>query len=121
MGGGPVASGGIRIRDLADGTRAFELRFMADGKRDAVTLHERAACECGCGGGWSERAVRRELGNMQARVRAGVRVGRGTARSSTRCRADAPPSVSATRARRRWQWRRPAVRSCFTSSGSASH
>jgi integrase len=72
VGGGPVASGGIRIRDLADGTRAFELRFMANGNREAVTLHERAACECGCGGGWNERAARRELGNIQARVRAGV-------------------------------------------------
>lgn len=72
MGGGPVASGGIRIRELADGTRAFELRFMADGKREAVTLHERDGCECGCGGGWNERAARRELGNIQARVRAGV-------------------------------------------------
>jgi integrase len=72
VGGGPVASGGIRIRDLADGTRAFELRFMANGNREAVTLHERGACECGCGGGWSERAVRRELGNIQACVRAGV-------------------------------------------------
>lgn len=37
-----------------------------------MTLHERVACECGCGGGWSERAARRELGNIQARVRAGV-------------------------------------------------
>lgn len=34
MGGGPVASGGIRIRELADGTRAVEVRFMANGKRE---------------------------------------------------------------------------------------
>ena len=28
--------------------------------------------ECGCGGGWDERSARRELGNIVARVRAGV-------------------------------------------------
>jgi integrase len=37
-----------------------------------VFLHERAACRCGCGGGWDERGARTELGNLQARVRVGV-------------------------------------------------
>ena len=66
------SSGGVRIRELADGTRAFELRFTAYGQREGVTLHERADCECGCGGGWTERAARNELANVRARVRAGV-------------------------------------------------
>jgi len=35
-------------------------------------LHEQAGCECGCGGGWDEKAARRELGNTLAKVRAGV-------------------------------------------------
>ena len=41
-------------------------------KRQRVVLHERPGCECGCGGGWTERAARTELGNVLARVRAGV-------------------------------------------------
>ena len=50
----------------------FELRFLANGKRESVVLHERPDCECGCGGGWDERAARRELSNVLARVRVGV-------------------------------------------------
>ena len=66
------STGGVRTRELADGTRAFELRFSAHGRREGLTLHERADCECGCGGGWTERAARNELANVRARVRAGV-------------------------------------------------
>jgi hypothetical protein len=65
-------SGTIEASVLADGTRAFRLRFRADGKRHRLVLHERTGCECGCGGGWDERAARRELGDVLARVRAGV-------------------------------------------------
>jgi hypothetical protein len=65
-------TGGVRIRELADGTRAFELRFSAYGRREGVTLHERADCECGCGGSWTERAARNELANVRARIRAGA-------------------------------------------------
>ena len=36
------------------------------------TLHERRDCECGCGGGWSERTAAVELDNILARVKAGV-------------------------------------------------
>lgn len=39
---------------------------------ESVSLHERTDCECGCGGGWTERAARHELSNVLARVRAGV-------------------------------------------------
>jgi hypothetical protein len=68
----PPSSGSFASVALADGTRAFHLRFRAAGRRRRVVLHERAECECGCGGGWSERAARNELGNLLARVRAGV-------------------------------------------------
>lgn len=64
--------GTIHTHHLADGTRAFHLRFPAAGERPRVVLHEVAGCECGCGGGWTERAARTELGNILARVRAGV-------------------------------------------------
>src|SRR5215210_6867604 len=57
---------------LGDGSRAFHLRFSADGTRQRVVLHERAGCECGCGGGWTEPGARHELSNIVARVRAGV-------------------------------------------------
>ena len=70
-----MAEGGggiVEVRELADGTRAFRLRFMVGGRRELLTLHERGGCECGCGGGWSEPAARNELGNVLARVRAGV-------------------------------------------------
>jgi integrase len=66
------STGGILTRRLADGTRAFRLRFSADGRRHDIYLHERPGCECGCGGGWDERAARTELGNVLARVRVGV-------------------------------------------------
>jgi integrase len=69
---GRVGSGNLTVRMLADGTRAFELRFWAGDKRESITLHERPGCECGCGGGWDERAARRELSNVLARVRVGV-------------------------------------------------
>ena len=64
--------GSFGIRLLADDTRAFRLRFLAGGQREIVVLHERVGCQCGCGGGWDERAARTELGNILARVRAGV-------------------------------------------------
>ena len=67
-----TGSGRVELRELADGTRAFRLRFMVHGRRELVTLHERSGCECGCGGNWSEPAARNELGNALARVRAGV-------------------------------------------------
>ncbi len=67
-----VKAGTSEVRVLRDGTRAFRLRFLFRGEREIVTLHERAGCECGCGGGWDEPAARTELGNILARVRAGV-------------------------------------------------
>jgi integrase len=68
----PVVTGSLTTRTLADGTRSFQLRFRVAGRRARDVLHERAGCECGCGGGWDERAARYELANIQARVRAGV-------------------------------------------------
>jgi integrase len=65
-------TGTVLTRTLGDGTRAFRLRFRAHGERQELTLHERAGCPCGCGGGWSEPAARTELANINARVRAGV-------------------------------------------------
>jgi integrase len=67
-----AATGGMHVKTLADGTLGFELRFRVRGHRESVTLHERAGCRCGCGGGWDERSARRELGNVLARVHAGV-------------------------------------------------
>ncbi len=69
---GRTATGTVLPRSLGDGTRAFRLRFRVNGERHEVSLHERPGCGCGCGGGWDERAARTELGNIQARVRAGV-------------------------------------------------
>ena len=68
----PELTGQFTVEDLADGTRAFRLRFRALGQRHREVLHERPGCGCGCGGGWNERAARAELGNVLARVRAGV-------------------------------------------------
>jgi hypothetical protein len=68
----PAATGSIRTVALSDGTRAFYLRFRVDGRRTRVILHERKGCQCGCGGGWDEPGARNELGNIIARVRAGV-------------------------------------------------
>jgi integrase len=67
------ATGTIEARALVDGTRAYHLRFLAADRRELVVLHERSACTCGCGGGWSETAARTELRNLKARVRASVR------------------------------------------------
>src|SRR5919202_1389672 len=67
-----AATGTIDTITLAGGSRAFHLRFRVDGERQRVVLHERPNCECGCGGGWSEPAARHELGDIVARVRAGV-------------------------------------------------
>src|SRR5687768_3604852 len=64
--------GTVSVVGLADGTRAFRLRFHVDGARQLQVLHERPNCSCGCGGGWDERAARRELSNVLARIRAGV-------------------------------------------------
>ena len=65
-------TGTIDVVALRDGTQAFHLRFKADGKRHRVVLHGRPGCECGCGGNWSQRQARQELGDILARVRAGV-------------------------------------------------
>lgn len=66
------AKGSILTRRLTDGTRSYRLRFNVDGERHDVFLHEQPSCECGCGGGWTEPAARTELGNILARIRAGV-------------------------------------------------
>ena len=68
----PRASGTIDTKVLADGSRAFHLRFRVGGGRQRVVLHERPECPCGCGGGWTEQSARHELGDLVARVRAGV-------------------------------------------------
>lgn len=57
---------------LADGSRAFQIRFPVNGVRERVILHERPGCDCGCGGGWDEASARTELGNEMARVRLGI-------------------------------------------------
>lgn len=64
--------GSFETRVLTDGARAFHLRFQVDGRRHTVVLHERPGCDCGCGGGWREVAVRAELEDLLARVRAGL-------------------------------------------------
>jgi integrase len=69
---GRIASGNVTVRELTDGTRAYELRFNAGAKRKSITLHARPECDCGCGGGWNERTARRELSDVLARVRVGV-------------------------------------------------
>jgi integrase len=86
-------TGTLEVRLLADGTRAFHLRVRIDGKREPFVLHERPNCPCGCGGGWSEPAARTELGNIQARVRAGVWERPTAPPTLTRIEADsaAPP------------------------------
>ncbi len=65
-------TGSMETRVLADCTRVFHLRFQVDGRRHTVVLHERPSCGCGCGGGWEETAARAKLGDMLARVRAGL-------------------------------------------------
>jgi integrase len=59
-------------RTLADGSRAFRIRVRINGQREPIVLHERHGCTCGCGGGWDEPSARTEMGNILARVRAGV-------------------------------------------------
>ena len=66
------ATGSVLTTHLTDGSRKFRLRFSASGARQDLILHERPGCTCGCGGGWTETAARTELGNVQARIRAGV-------------------------------------------------
>ena len=66
------ATGSITPEPQADGTVAFRLRFPAYGVRETVILHERRACDCGCGGGWTERTANAELRNIIATVVAGL-------------------------------------------------
>ncbi len=66
------ATGTLETRVLADETRVFHLRVRINGSREPIALHERPGCTCGCGGGWDEPSARTELGNILARVRAGV-------------------------------------------------
>jgi integrase len=66
------STGSVLTTTLADGSRKFRLRFSAYGHREELVLHERPGCECGCGGGWDERAARTELGNVIAQIRVGV-------------------------------------------------
>ena len=65
-------TGSITPERQADGTITFRLRFTATGVRETVLLHERRTCDCGCGGGWTERNAQAELRNLIARVSAGV-------------------------------------------------
>jgi integrase len=64
--------GSFETRVLNDGTRAFHLRFQVERRRQSLVLHERSGCGCGCGGGWEEIAARSELGDLMARMRAGL-------------------------------------------------
>src|SRR5690242_12797359 len=64
-------SGSLHARKLADGSRVFRWRFNANGRRQIMSLHKRQGCECGCGGGWDERAARCELAETVARIRLG--------------------------------------------------
>jgi integrase len=66
------ATGTIKTRTLADGSRAFRIRVRVKGRREPIVLHVRKGCTCGCGGGWDEPGARNEMGNILARVRAGV-------------------------------------------------
>lgn len=66
------AIGQISVKTLADGTRASQLRFRVDGRRERRTLHERRDCERGCAGGWTRRTAAVELGTILAKVKAGV-------------------------------------------------
>lgn len=68
---GRPAKGSFEVRALADGTSAFHFRVTVEGKREPFVLHERTGCEC-CGGGWTERAARTEMGNLLAKARVGL-------------------------------------------------
>src|SRR3954467_6587412 len=105
---GRPPTGRLDVDTLADGTRVFRLRFHAagpppgprvfrlrfpaDGRRERRTLHGRHDCDCGCGGGWSERTARVELDNELARIRAGVwqRPARATDARAVRAAACVP-------------------------------
>ena len=63
------ATGSLKIEQQVDGTLRFRLRFTAYGRREPLMLHEQRDCDCGCGGGWSERTARVELRNIIARSR----------------------------------------------------
>jgi integrase len=65
--------GSLETRVLAQGDRAFHLRFQVECRRESLVLHERPDCSCGCGGGWTEAAARQELADLIVRVRAGFR------------------------------------------------
>lgn len=67
-----IGTGTIETRFLVDGSRAFHIRIRTNSERVPVVLHERRGCVCGCGGGWDEPAARTEMGNILARIRAGV-------------------------------------------------
>lgn len=67
-----IGTGTIETRFLADESRAFHIRIRANGTREPLVLHERRNCVCGCGGGWDETSARTEMGNILARIRAGV-------------------------------------------------
>lgn len=66
------AKGSVLVGELTDGTHRFRLRFIAEGRRCDVILHERRECPCGCGGGWCERTARAELGRIVTLAGAGV-------------------------------------------------
>jgi integrase len=65
-------TGSLKVEQQVDDTLRFRLRFTADGKRETLMLHEQRDCDCGCGGGWSERTGRVELRNILARIEAGI-------------------------------------------------
>jgi len=65
-------TGSLKLEQQVDGTLRFRLRFTAEGKRETLMLHEQRDCDCGCGGGWSERTGRVELRNIIARIEAGI-------------------------------------------------
>ena len=90
------ATGTVLTVELADGTR---LPAALPRRRPAprVILHERRGCACGCGGGWNERSARIELGNILARVRAGVWTSRPPAGDHARGRPGCRPSTSTRR------------------------
>ena len=88
------AAGQFDVVVLADGSRAFRLRFRVDGLRERETLHERRNCRCGCGGGWNEQTARAELDMLIAMA------------------AVDPDAYAARRRRRRLAWRARSSRAC---------
>lgn len=65
-------TGSITQEAQADDTLAFRLRFTVHGSRQTIVLHERRVCECGCGGGWTERTASAELRSIITAVTAGL-------------------------------------------------